>query len=168
MSIIHLTSKNPHISPIQVLFRPPSPFLLIALFCGGLLPIQVAMNSQLSRSIGSFPLAGDISYLVGSTILITLLLSGKFGQPNWTALAQAPWWSFCGGLMGAWYVSSSAYFTSSLGTTLTIGFIVSGQSLMGMLVDNFGWLGVKKRRLTNNRRLAGALLVLAIFFLTLR
>jgi transporter family-2 protein len=164
MKFIYTLSQKPKANLLKI----PAPFLFIAFISGGLLPIQIAMNAELARSIGSVPLAGDISYLVGSIILVILLFSGKFAQPNWSALSQAPWWSFCGGLMGAWYISSSAYFASILGTTLTIGFIVTGQSFMGMLIDNFGWLGVQKRHLTANRRLAGALLVLAIFFLTLK
>ncbi|HLP89588.1 MAG TPA: DMT family transporter [Nostocaceae cyanobacterium] len=171
MGIIHPASKKTNVrksSTLSSFVHLPSPFLFLALASGAVLPIQAAMNAQLARSIGSFPLAGDISYLVGTIVLLSLLLTGKFGQPNWPALTKAPWWAFCGGLMGAWYISSSAYFTATLGTTLTIALIISGQCFMGMLVDHFGWLGVPPRRFTANRRIAGALLLLAVFFFTLK
>jgi bacterial/archaeal transporter family-2 protein len=171
MSIIHLPSTKTTVSKsptVSTLIRPPSPSLLIAFFNGAVLPIQAAINAQLARSIGSFLLAGDISYFVGTIVLLSLLLTGKFGRPSWSALPKAPWWAFCGGLVGAWYITSSAYLTTNLGTTLTIALIVSGQSFMGMLVDHFGWLSVQPRRLTPNRRIAGALLLLAVFFLTLK
>lgn len=171
MSIIHRASKRINMRKSSTVpgFSPlPSPFLLLALVNGAVLPIQAAMNAQLAWSIGSVPLAGNISYLVGSIVLLSLLLTGKFGRPNWSALPKAPWWALGGGLMGAWYISSSTYFTATLGTTLTIALIISGQSLVGMLVDHFGWLGVKPRRFTANRRMAGALLVLAVFCFTLK
>lgn len=71
-----------------------------------------------------------------------------------------------GGLLGAWYIASSAYFISVLGTTSTLGFVVFGQAIAGMIVDHFGWLGVNRRRLTRNRRFAVGLLIVAMFFLS--
>lgn len=65
-------------------------FLALALGSGALLPIQASFNAQLARSLGSVPLAADISYLTGSGVLVALLLSGRFGSPNWSALRQAP------------------------------------------------------------------------------
>ena len=171
MSIIHLPTKKTSVAKSRILTsfaHLPSPFILLAFFNGAILPIQAAINAQLARSIGSFPLAGGISYFVGTIVLVSLILTGKFGRPNWSALSKAPWWALSGGLMGTWYIGTSAYFTANLGTTLTIALIVSGQSLMGMLIDHFGWLLVQPHRLTPNRRIAGALLLLAVFFLTLK
>lgn len=140
-------------------------FLALALGSGALLPIQASFNAQLARSLGSVPLAADISYLTGSVVLVALLLSGRFGSPNWSALSQTPRWSWLGGMLGAWYITSSTYFVSVLGTTLTLGLVVGGQALVGVITDHHGWLGLPRHRLTPHRRFALGLLVVSLFLL---
>lgn len=140
-------------------------YLLLALLSGSLLPIQASFNAQLARSLDSVPLAADISYLVGTAVLIALLLTRQFGHPDWAALAKTPRWSLMGGVLGAWYIASSTYFISSLGTTLTLGLVVGGQAIAGIFTDHFGWLNVPQHRLTPYRRVAIGLLIVAIFFL---
>jgi transporter family-2 protein len=141
-------------------------FLALALASGALLPIQASWNAQLARSLGSVPLAADISYLTGSAVLLALLLSGRWGQPDWSALGQAPRWSWLGGVLGAWYITSSTYFVSVLGATLTLGLVVGGQAIAGVITDHHGWLGLPRHRLTPHRRVALGLLIAALFFLT--
>lgn len=141
-------------------------YLLLALLCGTALPIQTNLNASLARSLNSVPLAADISYLVGSLALLTLLSTGLFGKTDWSALSKVPRWSLMGGLFGAWYIAQSAYLISILGTTLTLGFVICGQAITGMIVDHCGWLGVKIHRLNANRRFAVGLLIVAIFWLS--
>ncbi|MBD2464490.1 DMT family transporter [Oscillatoria sp. FACHB-1407] len=140
-------------------------YLVLSLLSGALLPIQASINAQLARSLNSAPLAADISYLVGSLALIALLSTGQVGHVDWSTLRKAPSWTFAGGLFGAWYIASSAYFISTLGATLTLGFVVGGQAIAGIIIDHFGWLGMPRHRLTRNRRIAMGLLAVAIFFL---
>lgn len=140
-------------------------YLILALLSGAVLPIQTSLNAQLAKSLNSVPLAANISYFVGALVLVMLLLTGQFGEIEWSALIKAPRWSLVGGLLGAWYIASSAYFASILGTTLTLGFVVGGQAIAGMIVDHFGWLGMPQRRLTGHRRFAIGLLIVALFFL---
>jgi transporter family-2 protein len=139
--------------------------LLLALLSGALLPIQANLNAQLARSLGSAPLAADISYFVGAVVLVALLATRYFGDPDWAALPKTPIWSLIGGVLGAWYIVSSTYFVSVVGTTLTLGFVVGGQAIAGIITDHFGWLGVPIHRLTRYRRFAIGLLLIALFFL---
>jgi bacterial/archaeal transporter family-2 protein len=140
-------------------------FLLLSLLSGALLPIQASMNAQVARSLASAPLAANVSYLVGFLALAVLLLTQRFDHPKWFALPKAPAWSLMGGIFGAWYIASSAYFISTLGATLTLGFVVFGQTIAGMIADHFGWLGLPRHRLTHYRRVAVGLLMVALFFL---
>jgi transporter family-2 protein len=141
-------------------------YLLLSLLSGALLPIQASVNAQLAQSLQSAPLAADLSYLIGLLALVALLLTGQFGHLDWHTLGQAPRWSFMGGIFGAWYIASSAYFVSILGATLTLGFVVGGQAIAGIITDHFGWLGMPQHRLTRHRRIAVGLLAVALFFLT--
>ncbi|MBD1877195.1 DMT family transporter [Nodosilinea sp. FACHB-131] len=141
-------------------------FLGLALGSGALLPIQASLNAQLARSLDSIPLAADISYLTGTVVLMALLLSGRFDPPNWSALGQAPRWSWIGGVLGAWYITSSTYFVSVLGTTLTLGLVVGGQAIVGVITDHYGWLNLPRHRLTPHRRFALGLMAASLFLLT--
>ncbi|HEY9906724.1 MAG TPA: DMT family transporter [Thermosynechococcaceae cyanobacterium] len=116
-------------------------YLLLALLSGTVLPIQASLNAQLAHSLNSVPLAAGISYFVGALALIALLVTRRFGNPDWSALSKAPQWSFLGGVLGAGYITSSTYFTALLGPTLTLGFVVCGQAIAGIITDHFGWLG---------------------------
>jgi transporter family-2 protein len=140
-------------------------YLLLAFLSGAVLPIQASLNAQLARSLNSVPLAADISYLVGALALIALLATRQLSHPDWSALSKAPRWSFLGGVLGAGYITSSTYFTALVGPTLTLGFVVCGQAIAGMVTDHFGWLGVPQHRLTRHRRFAIGLLLVALFFL---
>lgn len=141
-------------------------YLLLSLLSGALLPIQASMNAQLARSFTSALLAANVSYLVGFLALAILLLTQWFDHPDWFALPKAPHWTLTGGIFGAWYIVSSAYFIPTLGATLTLGFVVFGQAIAGIIADHFGWLGLPQHRLTRYRRIAIGLLMVAIFFLT--
>ncbi|HEY9647545.1 MAG TPA: DMT family transporter [Chroococcidiopsis sp.] len=140
-------------------------YLVLALLSGALLPIQVSLNAKLARSLDSVPVAADVFYLIGLLALLLLLFLQQGQHVNWSALSQLPPWTFVGGLFGAWYVVSSAYFTSNLGATLTLGFVVGGQAIAGLITDQFGWLGMPQRRLTPHRQVAVGLLAVALFFL---
>jgi len=140
-------------------------YLFLSLLGGALLPVQASMNAQLARSLTSAPVAANISYLVGFLALVVLLLTQRFDHPDWLALPKAPYWSLVGGVFGAWYIASSAYLISTLGTTLTLGFVVFGQAIAGIIADHFGWLGLPQHRLTRYRRIAIGLFSVALFFL---
>lgn len=128
---------------------PLSPALPVAmaLLAGALLPVQAAMNAQLADALQSVPFAAALSYLVGSATLIVLLLSRLFPAPDWRSIRKAPRWSLLAGVLGAWYVSSSTLVITSLGATMTVGLVVAGQAVAGLVMDHHGWLGLRRQRL---------------------
>lgn len=138
----------------------------MALLAGALLPVQAAMNAQLAQSLQSVPLAALHSYLLGSVTLVGLLLSGLMPAPDWRAIRTAPRWSLLAGVLGAWYVSSSTLVISSLGATLTLGLVVAGQAVAGLVMDHHGWLGVRRQRLGARGYAAMALFLAAMALLT--
>jgi transporter family-2 protein len=118
----------------------------LALLAGALIPVQAAMNAQLARSLQSVPLAALLSYLVGAATLITLLLTRQRPPVPWRALRTTPAWTLLAGVLGAWYVSSTTLVIPTLGATLTLGLVVAGQALAGLVVDHHGWLGLPRQR----------------------
>lgn len=125
------------------------------------------MNAQLAGSLQSVAHAAVISYLIGFATLLGLLLSRRFGAPDWRGLRTAPRWSLLAGLLGAWYVTSSTLLINNLGATLTLGLVVAGQALAGLVLDHHGWLGVRRQRL-NLRGYAALAVFLAAMALLLQ
>jgi transporter family-2 protein len=140
--------------------------IAMALLAGALLPVQAAMNAQVARSLQSVPLAALLSYLLGSFTLIGLLLSRLTPAPDWRAIRTAPRWSLLAGVLGVWYIVSSTLVLPRLGATLTLGLVVAGQAVAGLVMDHHGWLGVRRQRLGARGYAALALFLAAMALLT--
>lgn len=153
-------------SPAPVVPVSSAMAIALALLAGALLPVQAAMNARLAQSLQSVPLAALHSYLLGSLTLIGLLLSGLLPAPDWRAIGTAPRWTLLAGVLGAWYVSSSTLVIPRLGATLTLGLVVAGQAVAGLVMDHHGWLGVRRQRLGARGWAAMALFLAAMVLLT--
>ena len=70
----------------------------------------------------------------------------------------APWWSWLGGLTGAYYVLIVFMAMPILGTAATVGLTIAGQQLVSVLVDRYGPLRLPQRP-TSALRLCGVVLL---------
>ena len=117
-------------------------FLAMAFVAGTLLSTQAAVNSQLGKSLNGQPLmAAFVSFLVGTVLLFAITLAkGQFGSIS--AMPQQIWWKWTGGIMGAFLVCSSIIVAPKVGVANMLLFIIIGQLLAGLLIDNYGFLGM--------------------------
>jgi bacterial/archaeal transporter family-2 protein len=122
------------------------------------LTLQIGMNSKLRTVLQNANLAALISFLVGTTALILLLVVTRTPVPARDTLATVPAWAWLGGLMGAFYVAISTVVASQLGTASLLGLALSGQLAMALVVDHYGWLGLPEHPITLTR-LAGVALL---------
>ncbi|PHV12752.1 DMT family transporter [Chitinimonas sp. BJB300] len=134
-------------------------YFLFAFTIGCVVPLQAAINNQLKGLIGgSTVLAAFISFAVGTATLgILALITGQRWQ-GLAGLSQASWWHFTGGVMGAAFVFGTTLLAPRIGVAAMVSLIISGQILISLLFDQFGWLGLATRALSTPR-LLGALLV---------
>jgi transporter family-2 protein len=141
---------------------------LLALISGALIPVQAASNAALSRTIGgNVPFAALTLFLVAAAAsAVVVLLSGQ-GLPAAKAVAAAPWWSFSGGPIVAFYVFTITFLSPRLGVGNAIALIVAGQVFSALTIDHFGLMRSLTFALTPTR-VAGAVLVVAGVFLALR
>jgi len=141
---------------------------LMAVISGALIPVQAASNAALSRVIhGNVPFAALTLFLVAAaaTALVTLL-AGQ-GWPDAATLREAPWWSYSGGLIVAFYVFTITFLSPRLGVGTAIALIVTGQIFAALTIDHFGLMRSMVISLTPTR-LVGAALMIAGAFLALR
>ena len=75
-------------------------------------------------------------------------------------LGDAPWWVWIGGLLGAFYVGVAIYATPKLGVATLIAAVIAGQTIASVVIDQYGWVGVKEQHVTPGR-IAGIVLVAA-------
>jgi transporter family-2 protein len=122
------------------------------------LTLQIGMNSKLRTVLQNANIAALISFLVGTTALILLLVVLRTPLPARDTLASVPAWAWFGGLMGAFYVAISTVVASQLGTASLLGLALSGQLAMALVVDHYGWLGLPEHPITLTR-LAGVALL---------
>jgi transporter family-2 protein len=110
---------------------------------GGMVALQGPINSMLGKSIGTFQ-AAFFSFATGTIILaiVAALARGGLGQIS-EAKSLAPQY-LIGGALGACYVSSVLVTVRTLGAGGIVAATIAGQLTMGVIIDQFGLLGLDK------------------------
>src|SRR3954470_806929 len=138
---------------------------LLGLSAGFGLTLQVGMNAQLRRSLGSAYPAALVSFLVGTAALVVMMLVTRTAVPSRDALASIPLWAWFGGILGAFYVAMSTIVAVELGASSLLALVIAGQLAMALVLDHFGWLGLPQNPLTLTRMLGVALLGVAVWLI---
>jgi len=141
--------------------------VLLAFAAGTAVPVQFAVNAAMRGVVGGPVLAAAISFVVGTLALLVAVLVAREGAPSLSDLAEAPWWAWAGGFLGAFYVTASIILTPRLGAVTTVGFIIAGQVVMSVILDWFGLLNLPVQLITLPK-LGGAVLVIVGAVLVLR
>ncbi len=94
-------------------------------------------------------------------------LAAREGAPNVAGLSGAPWWVWAGGFLGAFYVFASIILTPRIGAASTVGFVIAGQMVASIVLDQFGLLNLPVNTVSFPK-IAGAVLVIAGAVLVLR
>lgn len=131
--------------------------IAFAAVAGVFLPLQAAINSQLARHVGGPVRASMISFGVGTIALLAVV--ALFYRSESQHAGQAPWWAWVGGLLGAFYVTSTVVVPVRIGAAPFFGILVAAQLVMGVLIDRFGLVGFPERSLSPLRLLGVALLI---------
>jgi len=137
---------------------------LLALISGALIPIQAASNAALSRVIhDNVPFSAlTLSLVAAVATSLTVVASGQ-SLPGLADLREAPWWSFSGGLIVAFYVLTITFLAPRLGVGTAIALIVTGQVLAALTIDHFGLLRSLTVSLTPTRIVGAILMVIGVF-----
>lgn len=132
--------------------------LAMALLSGALMPLQAGINSLLAKEVSSVLNAATISFLVGTTALLTLALMQRDGI-SIANLKGLHWWHWAGGLLGAFFVFTAAFVAPRIGALLFMSLVLLGQLASAIFLDNQGWVGFKEAQI-NLGKIAGLLCIL--------
>lgn len=133
-------------------------FVLLALVAGAMMPTQAAINNRLAGAVDSPILAAFISFLVGTVGLLAYVVLSGVPVGNIASAKNAPAITWIGGLLGAFFVTSTVVLVPRLGVALTFSLIVAGQMLVTLVIDHFGLLGVPVKEISL-ARIGGILLI---------
>ncbi|MGH3003066.1 MAG: DMT family transporter [Gaiellaceae bacterium] len=136
--------------------------LLFAIVAGSFLPLQAGINARLAQFVGGPVRASLISFFIGTVVLFVVVLLFYRGGARG---GHAPWWAWVGGVLGAFYVTSTVVVPVRIGAAAFFGILVAAQLVTSVLADQFGWLTFEQKSVTPLRAvgvvllIAGALLV---------
>jgi bacterial/archaeal transporter family-2 protein len=134
-------------------------YLLFAFVAGAMIPFQAGINAQLAHWIHSPVRAALVSFVVGTIALLVLSVAIWRPLPSGSRIADAPWWVWIGGLLGAFYVAGSVVVAPRLGAAVLLAAVVAGQLLASLLVDQFGWVGFREHHISPGRAIGMALVL---------
>ncbi len=146
-------------------------WLALTLLAGMLIPAQAAINARMRVHVSSPFYSALINFMVGfmALVMITLLLTVLRTQAgDWRGALAAPWWAWCGGLIGVTMVITGVLVVPRMGAAFFTVAIIIGQLAGAMVLDHYGLFGLPQRVVTWSR-LAGVLfLLLGIWFVQRR
>ena len=143
-------------------------WLAASLLVAMIIPGQAAMNAKMREYVLNPMYSSMVSFGIGalSCFLITAFTVWRGEAGNWRGAVHAPWWAWCGGLVGVAFVTIALLAVPRLGAGTFSAAILAGQLLGALALDHFGWLGLPQNSLTP-ARIGGALLLLAGVWLIL-
>ncbi len=120
--------------------------LAIAVFAGVLNPFLGGMNTTLSRSLGKpmWAVAATFAIAMLATLAVALVTEQRF--PDGASIAQAPWWSWLGGLFAAGFVLSLTLVADKLGASVFTGVTVTVAMIVSVVLDHYGVVGFPVHR----------------------
>ena len=136
--------------------------LLLVVGAGAVLSVQAAINGRLGQAVGVLR-SSLLTFVVGA--ITTTLLILFFEPVHAVSLLEVPKWQLSGALFGVVYMLVMVGAVPRVGTAVATVAVILGQLGMGMLIDNFGWLGNPPIELSASRMLAMACLALALVFM---
>ncbi len=117
-----------------------------ALITGMTLAVMISINGHLTAEFGIFP-AAAIIHAVGSLFAMILCAFQKPQKPLW---GHQPFWIYLGGAIGVFTTvfNNLAFGRISMTSIVALGLL--GQTVMSLIVDSAGLLGMKKQPFQKN------------------
>ena len=134
---------------------------ITAVIIGMLIALMVFFNGILSQAVGSYP-AALIIHIVG-LIICFIIISVK--KQKIIENYKLPVWMYFGGIIGAGTTlfNNIAFGYIDISNILVLGF--SGEIITSMIIDQFGFFNLKKRKINKKKTLALIIILSGIFII---
>lgn len=122
---------------------------MVGIGTGCLLASMGAIYGALGKALGSAVQASLFSFaLATAAMLLCCSLAGVAGWAGRALRAPRPWWKWLGGIIGAMAVFGNARLIPLLGAGVFFMLLIIGQILLSLVMEQQGWLGAEKKRLS--------------------
>jgi transporter family-2 protein len=118
---------------------------------GMLIPIQTAMNVQMTKITGNALVTAQIVFMIAATIGMLLLICIQRPSLSLDNFRSAPITAWGGGFIAIFYISTLAFTTPKLGLGQSTALVLTGQIISAALLDHFGAFGTPPILLNTNR-----------------
>lgn len=136
---------------------------LLSAVIGVIITVMIMFNGVLSQGLGNYT-STVVIHLIGF-IAITLILMIKKIKVSYHK--DLPLYLYSSGAIGVFTILFNNISFTYLGASLTLALGLLGQSLISMVLDHYGWLGMKAVRF-KKEKLAGLMIIsLGILIMTL-
>ncbi|MCD2137415.1 DMT family transporter [Salinicoccus halitifaciens] len=115
--------------------------ILLGVLGGMAVPLQTSINAEFSRFSRAVFITSFYSFLVGTIALFAMNLAlntEKFSASFFGAQDYSYIW-FTGGVMGVIFLTANFVLLPRIGAALTVIVTVTGQMIIGIMIDTFGW-----------------------------
>ncbi|MDX8046765.1 DMT family transporter [Gracilibacillus sp. S3-1-1] len=135
---------------------------ILAVLAGAALSFESAIYGQLGESIGELE-TSFYNFFMGTLILGILMLF--FGKGKLSYTFEAPKWSLLGGALGVVYLTAIVISVPFVGVGITMVSVIIGQLIMSMVIEHFGWLGMKQTKINKEKVFAVISMIIALIFM---
>ncbi|WP_459205886.1 DMT family transporter [Pseudomonas sp. MLB6B] len=133
--------------------------LVIVVLGGAVLCAQSAINGRLGHQVGVLESAW-LTFVMGA--MVSFLYAFLFEPSHAMNLFSVPRWQVTGAFFGVVYMLVIVFAVPRIGTAAATVAVISGQLLMSLLIDDFGWFGNAVIELDTSRKVAIGLLAVAL------
>lgn len=127
-----------------------------------MIPMQTAVNNRLNLFTRSVFTTSFYSFLTGTILLLIANLivnPSKFTVSFFASQSFSYIW-VTGGALGVIFLTGNILLLPRIGAALTVIITVTGQMVIGIMIDTFGWFGVEAKPL-HILHIIGVLLLLS-------
>ena len=139
--------------------------VVVALVAGAANPFQSAAHGQLNKQLHQPVWAAIAVYLLG---LLSLLAVQAFVREPWPfgSAGSVSWWAWTGGVLSIFSTLAAILLVQKLGSGIFTGLSVTASLLISVVLDQFGWMGLKQHPMSMGRGFGCALLVAGVWLMS--
>ncbi len=132
---------------------------IISILIGAMVSLMSMFNGTLSNTYGNYT-SSIIIHVVGLLLVITIMLIKK---AKVSIKKNIPIYLFSAGAVGVFTVVFTNISFVKLGALLTMAIGLLGQSLISIIVDHFGILGMKENKFKQKKLIGLSIIIMGIF-----
>lgn len=121
---------------------------VLAVVMGAVMSIYIPMISQSARIMGAAVMGNVPFFFVAFvTSVLVAFASGQRGDA-FSRIKDVPPWLFLAGVMSAGIIVGATFLVPRIGTGALFVLLVTGQILAGLVINQFGLMGVPAQPMT--------------------